>query len=400
MLKPCEGKLSWYKRNVFSELRTDAEQSYLMKIDLNNSGRFSRLWIQSVDTKGNPKSVGGDSWRVYVRNGPTSIAPIILDKNNGVYEVMMLIMEPGIYQANIFLDYSLCDGLREPPDFWFINGTDHGTYHHPQEGVLGNIERDYIQSCLGGQTKYEFEIKPNLDSLVDNDYVKSHRSGTLWVYGDSLGMRFIDSAQSRPLCTKIFSICESTYNWIYEVKEKRNPLKIQTKFNKTIILNKIQNILQRQDMNQPSSVFMFSFGVHFPISLRLEEFKDLIDSVILLVSKRINGTKIFKGIPIWKTTAAFEKEKINRTPWPNKPHNFTMFRFLTTQVVGKSDQPRILSTYFAIEARRDERGETHNCPLRQHRRVLTQRYHPVVLLAKLRRKNSKVHVHSTDHGEC
>ena len=85
-------------------------------------GKFSKFWIQSVNEKGQIKTFGGDSWRVYVRQEPQSIAPMIIDHDNGLYEVVMLITEPGNYLANIYLDYTLCDGLREPPDGWFTNG--------------------------------------------------------------------------------------------------------------------------------------------------------------------------------------------------------------------------------------------------------------------------------------
>ncbi|KAK3720927.1 hypothetical protein QZH41_014534, partial [Actinostola sp. cb2023] len=249
------------------------------------------------------------------------------------------------------------------------DGTDHGTYLDPKEGMLGNIEQDYIKTYLGNQPHYTFSIsrphdvngdgksqscpiqscsriwdghgywkdkhwfsyKPHQDKLADRhssppDKPALNRSGTLWVYGDSLAMRFTESIQSRTLCTKIFNKCAYTYNWIYEVKDKRHPLKIRTSFNKTIILNKLRQIIHREDVNQPSSAFLFSFGVHFPISLTFEAYKDLIDSVIFL----LKGS-VYQGIPIWKTTTALEREKINRRPWPAKPLNFTMFRFLTTQ---------------------------------------------------------------------
>jgi len=64
--------------------------------------------------------------------------------------------------------------------------------------------------------------------------------------------------------------------------------------------------------------------------LTFEEYKKLVDSVIVLIKEKMNG--MFKGNVIWKTTAAFEREKINRKPWPDRQFNYTMFRFLTPQV--------------------------------------------------------------------
>ena len=59
---------------------------------------------------------------MYIRQGPASLAPQVWDLGNGLYEVMFLAMEPGHYSAQITLDFTLCDGLREPPVDWFITG--------------------------------------------------------------------------------------------------------------------------------------------------------------------------------------------------------------------------------------------------------------------------------------
>ncbi|XP_031549949.1 uncharacterized protein LOC116287413 [Actinia tenebrosa] len=369
MIGSCEGKMAWEKREVNSWYRTDPDKSYIKKWDLQNAGKFSKLWIQSVSKKGHIKTFGGDSWRIYVRQGPQSIAPIVIDHDNGLYEVVMLITEPGNYSANIYLDYTLCDGLREPPTGWFINGTDYGTYLDPKEGILGNIEHDHINRLLnsfnftihgdasssskkalddqGCYTKcsllwdgygywkenewFLYESKHVASKPPSNHQAQTKRSGTLWVYGDSLGMRFIDSMKEHPLCTSIFDRCGYTYNWIYEVKDKRHPLKVRTEFNKTVVINKIRQLLENQDINQPDSIFVFSLGVHFPISLSFSSYQDLIESVILLLNEKKNGRKAFQGTAVWKSTTAIEKHKITRIPWPAKPLNYTMFRFLTTQ---------------------------------------------------------------------
>ena len=75
-----------------------------------------------MTSRGSSKTFGGDSWRVYIRKGPSSLAPVVFDLNNGLYEVLFLVLEPGSYTAQVWLDYTLCDGVREPPDDWFIKG--------------------------------------------------------------------------------------------------------------------------------------------------------------------------------------------------------------------------------------------------------------------------------------
>ena len=64
----------------------------------------------------------GDAWRVYIRQGPASLSPQVWDHHKGMYEVVFLVMKPGDYSAQITLDFTLYDGLREPPVDWFIKG--------------------------------------------------------------------------------------------------------------------------------------------------------------------------------------------------------------------------------------------------------------------------------------
>ena len=87
-------------------------------------GEFSRFFIQSVTNDGVVKRTGGDSWRVHIRQGPASLAPMVIDHDDGTYEVMFLALEPGNYSAKVFLDYTLCEGYRDPPEDWYIKGSD------------------------------------------------------------------------------------------------------------------------------------------------------------------------------------------------------------------------------------------------------------------------------------
>ena len=84
-------------------------------------GEYSRFSIQSQTKDGRPKTQGGDSWRVLIR-GPSSISPTVVDHDNGTYEVLFLAMEAGVYAVNVTLDFTLCDGFKDPPVDWFIIG--------------------------------------------------------------------------------------------------------------------------------------------------------------------------------------------------------------------------------------------------------------------------------------
>jgi len=119
----CEGNtkfgvdlLGWGIQN-----RTDPLKSFIPFMDIKPAGEFSRFSIQSQTHNGQPKTIGGDDWRVLIW-GPSVLAPTVIDHGNGTYEVLFLILEPGTYFASIVLDYSLCDGMKNPPDYWFMLG--------------------------------------------------------------------------------------------------------------------------------------------------------------------------------------------------------------------------------------------------------------------------------------
>ena len=55
-------------------------------------------------------------------NEAATLSADVFDYNNGSYEALALIMDPGVYIVDIRLDYTLCDGLRDPPLEWFRKG--------------------------------------------------------------------------------------------------------------------------------------------------------------------------------------------------------------------------------------------------------------------------------------
>jgi len=77
--------------------------------------------IQSQTRDGRPKHIGGDTWRIHI-HGRSSFSPTIIDHANGTYEVLFLVMEPGEYRVNVFLEYTLCEGFKDPLDKWFVAG--------------------------------------------------------------------------------------------------------------------------------------------------------------------------------------------------------------------------------------------------------------------------------------
>ena len=122
-LAPCRDKMAWspVKEWWHRPERTDPQKSYISLWEINSAGEYSRIFIQSQTPKNNAKTIGGDSWRVKIR-GPASLNSLIRDFANGTYEVKFLPVESGKYELSIFLEYTLCDGTKDPPPDWFIKG--------------------------------------------------------------------------------------------------------------------------------------------------------------------------------------------------------------------------------------------------------------------------------------
>ena len=121
--EPCEQNTvyeyslpGWSKEN-----RTNGRFSFLDFMDIRPAGEFSRLMIRTQTAYGLIKSVGGDYWRVFI-SGPTGFAPTVFDHRNGSYEILFLILRPGNYCVSAVLDHSICEGMKDPPDYWFISG--------------------------------------------------------------------------------------------------------------------------------------------------------------------------------------------------------------------------------------------------------------------------------------
>ena len=147
IIKPCVDNMVWglVKDHWGKTNRSNATTSDIMFKDIRPAGEFSKIFIQSKTSDNRTKLIGGDTWRVYVR-GPASIAATVFDHNNGTYEALFLITEPGVYQLMIYLDYSLCDGFKDPPRDWFIIGDAQG--YHQRDGVLGPLDEHLVKQSF------------------------------------------------------------------------------------------------------------------------------------------------------------------------------------------------------------------------------------------------------------
>ncbi|KAL9978836.1 hypothetical protein ACROYT_G016406 [Oculina patagonica] len=381
LLKNCHNKMAWKQRQVDSINRTDANKSFISRWEIKPQGDFSRFYIQSVSSNGHLKRTGGDSWRVHIRQGPASLAPMVTDHNDGTYEVMFLAVEPGNYSAQVFLDFTLCDGFRDPPEDWYIKGDIQG--HRQQPGILGYIDDDFIKAPLQSGAPVKFYIKESSKNYgyfkyiqpllngsgqtgqaglaqlscntecpllwngfgrwvnniwkpyipeevykVDQAQSKKKKLQTLMIYGDSIGVRYHTLASKRRLCKEMFRTCNKKYMWTYDASWKGNDNK---DFNQSIVLEEIKNVFRNRNMRRDHSVFLFNVGIHYPISLNFTTYQLLIDNIIKILGEETGTedkekTLTGQALSIWRSTTALEAEHFSKF-FPDL--NYTEWRFHT-----------------------------------------------------------------------
>ena len=183
-------------------------------------------------------------------------------------------------------------------------------------------------------------IVGNKSEAGGNSTLKN-RFETLWIFGDSLSVRFYRSLSKTFVCKRMFKRCHRTYNWIYPLEsesegKKRND---DNDFRPKIILNSIRDVLRRPDMKSNGSVLVLNLGLHYPASINFTTYQELIRDVITLLKARKqdlgNSAKV-----VWKTTTAMHKENCKQA---NK--NSQNWRFFTPQVKKNDDTDRAVTLW-------------------------------------------------------
>ena len=159
IIKPCVDNMAWglVKDHWGKTNRSNYATSDIIFKDIRPAGEFSKIFIQSKTSDNRTKLIGGDTWRVYVR-GPSGVAATVFDHNNGTYEATFLITEAGVYQLIIYLDYSLCDGFKDPPRDWFIIGNYQA--RGQSRRALGPLETldEYLVKHAGGELALNINV--------------------------------------------------------------------------------------------------------------------------------------------------------------------------------------------------------------------------------------------------
>ena len=156
------------------------------------------------------------------------------------------------------------------------------------------------------------------------------QTGTLWIYGDSLGYRLYTSVQTRPLCKLLYKKCGNSNFGIDRAHQDLNIIpKRNIRFSPELVIETVVNVLRTPEMQQEDSVLLLNLVMHYVKKINFTTYKSLIDDLILALktSELSHGDRVpkYKAKIIWKSSTAICKEKATSS-------KETEFRFYTSQV--------------------------------------------------------------------
>ena len=189
-------------------------------------------------------------------------------------------------------------------------------------------------ACKNKMPQFFFSAKRG-ENRISTSPRSTVREGTLWIFGDSLAVRFHNSLSGKPLCQYTFASCSRSYNWLYplpgENEQRGKALNDDLDFRPEVVLESIKVVLRDNRMKDGSSLLLLNLGLHYPVSINFTSFQKLIDDVIVTLRNREEGQG-GRARVIWKTTTSIRKER--KTP----PRNLTNWRFFTEPVSVYSHQ--------------------------------------------------------------
>ena len=136
LLLSCINQLNWDDRlQNSSHLRTRANSSLFQLVIYQKTAEegifVGHVKIQTYDRRGLKKSTGGDWWRAIIVGGNSLRWSVrIVDQNDGSYEGIFPIRFSGEFRLELHLEYSICEGILDPPLDWFSKGKKTRIYVH------------------------------------------------------------------------------------------------------------------------------------------------------------------------------------------------------------------------------------------------------------------------------
>ena len=350
-LLACIDDTNWLERPLSSRkktLQTSVNKTTVVSQNLILAVGWSTITIQTYTADGSQKTIGGDSWRAIISGDATQYG-IVFDRMNGRYDISFLLTEAGNFTLQLLLEYSTCDGLRNPPQGWFEKGDIHG--HFQEQDVLG-VEGPQIPQL---KNLLNFEIKQYAASnrlkgneqlvigqlICDRSIAKASGITTcekiwnsfgswkrmrgkyvwrscdyenngklpsksklyekLWIFGDSTAHRWWNSRSRENLCKKLFKSCTHTFTFTYKYEDyDYKQVNIGNGFNISKFFQPIRVMFDDAEMKN-NSVIVINFGIHLIISLNFSACQNVVDRFLGYIHD-LRRSRNALPLIIWKTT--------------------------------------------------------------------------------------------------
>ena len=192
--------------------------------------------------------------------------------------------------------------------------------------------------------KADIHILSFLVSFITESYNWSlpegyNKTGTFWMYGDSVTREMFFPLTQRPLCTILYQQCRLTFTWMYPrgPEQSADAPDDNLDFQQDKIIGAIVKILRQPEMQTENSTLVINIGHHAATILNFTTFQKLIGDLIYTLKETSltgkNGPK-FKAKIIWKSATAAKKMKRTAATAKFDLHENPNSLFLTTQVRG------------------------------------------------------------------
>lgn len=346
--KPCEGKMN-FSSYIYSKKRTNANISLIVGKQIRRAGEYSSFVIKTFDLKGRPKTIGGDTWRVFIK-GKSYLESNVYDRLDGSYEAAFLLLDPGEYNVTAYLQGSMCSSFVNPPFDWFEKGDYNGHFQNEwqykdkkkwpflmkehmwselktftfviQENSLERKAknmarlRDWTRNCNRKGCNFLFDgfgrwsddvwkadINKTVSKFFGKDAKVRKKKGTLWFYGDCYAYHLYQNVWNTSLCHEQFKDCGATYNWVYprwnpdNKKDKSLHMKTRFKINIPWLVKYFKGVLKKPQLKKKDSGMLLNLGLHFIRSTSFENYQKIIKRYIKQIKK--HKTRV-----IWRTTTS------------------------------------------------------------------------------------------------
>ena len=111
------------------------------------------------------------------------------------------------------------------------------------------------------------------------DGAKLHtQSGTLWIFGDSVGRLLYQSVNTRPLCNLLYKKCNNSYVWVYRRDNEKLYMELERAldFRPEKAIEAVIDVLRKPEMQQEESTLLLNLVLHFVRSINFTTYRSLL----------------------------------------------------------------------------------------------------------------------------